>query len=404
MNIIITGNIGCGKSTVMEKLKKEFPHYNYHSVDAMVHDLYDNTKFNLFLLNTFGTTDRAKVSDIVFNDQAKKTLLENESLSYLWQAIDAVIKTPNVILEFPLFFEMGAAQRYGKRVTVVAITCSDAVQLARIKSRDNFSDEKIASIRASQLSTELKSTLSDLVIPNDGNDLDNAVNHLANKLRVVALAERANTCFQNDQVWKKIKAAYSQPHRAYHTLEHLAAMFAHFDEHKAEIAHPLEVELAIWFHDFVYNTDGDTYGENEANSVKAMFDMVAEIHRDERSVFWKKPTPTQLHRAAEYILSTKGHTVKAPSVLADPTSRQSNEYFLDIDLSILGQPTSTCDVFDDQIRKEFSQHNNDQFRRGRIQAMSAFVARKRVYFTDAFGSKYEAQAKSNLQYIISKWS
>lgn len=404
MNIVITGNIGCGKSTVMEKLKKEFPNYNYHSVDTMVHELYENTKFNLFLLQTFGTTDRTKVSDIVFKDQSKKTMLEHESLAYLWVAIDSVIKSPNVILEFPLFFEMGAARRYGKRVKVVAITCSDEVQIARIKSRDNFSDEKIASIRASQLSTELKSALSDFVIQNNGDDLDGAVGKLATKLRVVALESRANTCFQNEKVWQKIKAAYSQPHRAYHTLEHLAAMFAHFDKHKADIAHPLEVEMAIWFHDIVYDTTADAYGANEANSVKMMFELVAEIGQDERSVFWKKPTTDQLHRAAEYILSTKGHTVKAPSVLADAASRQSNEYFLDIDLSILGQPPSICDVFDDQIRKEFSQYNVADFSEGRIQAMTAFANRPRIYFTKTFSDQYEAQAKINLQDIIQKWS
>ena len=55
-------------------------------------------------------------------------------------------------------------------------------------------------------------------------------------------------------LYDALVARYSEPHRRYHTLQHLAECFAAFDEiaHLAE--HPADVELALWFHDAIYDT------------------------------------------------------------------------------------------------------------------------------------------------------
>ena len=44
-------------------------------------------------------------------------------------------------------------------------------------------------------------------------------------------------------LYDALLARYSEPRRRYHTLQHLAECFAAFD-----------VELALWFHDAIYNT------------------------------------------------------------------------------------------------------------------------------------------------------
>ena len=50
-------------------------------------------------------------------------------------------------------------------------------------------------------------------------------------------------------------ARYSEPHRRYHTLQHLAECFAAFDEIADLAEHPPDVELALWFHDAIYDTE-----------------------------------------------------------------------------------------------------------------------------------------------------
>jgi predicted metal-dependent HD superfamily phosphohydrolase len=48
--------------------------------------------------------------------------------------------------------------------------------------------------------------------------------------------------------------AYSSPDRYYHNLTHIQDCLSVFDQTSSLVAHPKEVELAIWFHDAVYDT------------------------------------------------------------------------------------------------------------------------------------------------------
>jgi predicted metal-dependent HD superfamily phosphohydrolase len=49
-------------------------------------------------------------------------------------------------------------------------------------------------------------------------------------------------------------AAYSESERHYHTLRHLEECFAHFNFLRAFSKQPAEIELALWFHDAIYDT------------------------------------------------------------------------------------------------------------------------------------------------------
>ncbi len=56
----------------------------------------------------------------------------------------------------------------------------------------------------------------------------------------------------NRDQWRALQNAYAEKHRHYHTDEHIAACLHHLDVtwHLAE--NPVEIELALWFHDAIY--------------------------------------------------------------------------------------------------------------------------------------------------------
>lgn len=68
-----------------------------------------------------------------------------------------------------------------------------------------------------------------------------------------------------------LQARYSEPWRAYHTLVHIEAMFAEYDQ----VCHfdfgndSVAVEFAIWYHDAVYHPRDK---ENERKSA-SLFDI-----------------------------------------------------------------------------------------------------------------------------------
>ena len=60
--------------------------------------------------------------------------------------------------------------------------------------------------------------------------------------------------------FQELIARYSEPHRKYHTCRHLEECFEKLSELRSEALHPHEVELALWFHDAIYEKDSS---ENE---------------------------------------------------------------------------------------------------------------------------------------------
>jgi dephospho-CoA kinase len=129
----------------------------------------------------FGTTDRSKISDIVF--AAGRQMGKTETVSILLEQlndfffklveekfIELVNRKQNstLVIEMPLFFEMkersSAIQMVRSKVKVIAVVCDEAVRMQRVKLRDGFSEDKIKSIVSSQIPQEVKVEKADYVI------------------------------------------------------------------------------------------------------------------------------------------------------------------------------------------------------------------------------------------------
>lgn len=72
--------------------------------------------------------------------------------------------------------------------------------------------------------------------------------------------------------------------------------------------------------------------------------------------------------------------------------------FTDADLSILGSVQSVYVNYAKQVRQEYSIYPDFMYRPGRQKVLNHFLQMKKIFKTDVFFNKYEAQARINLQH------
>jgi predicted metal-dependent HD superfamily phosphohydrolase len=180
----------------------------------------------------------------------------------------------------------------------------------------------------------------------------------------------------NGGLLNQLLAAYSEPHRRYHTLQHLREGLAHFEAAAMLARRPAEVELALWFHDAVYDP---ARTDNEARS--------AQWARD--SVLAAGCAADVAERVAALVLATAHH--------AQPGDDPDTQLLLDIDLAILGTAPARFDAYEQEVRAEYAHVDDAAFRAGRAALVETFLRRPRLYATAAFHDALEARARGNLQ-------
>ena len=67
----------------------------------------------------------------------------------------------------------------------------------------------------------------------------------------------------DDVLFGQLLAAWNEPQHHYHTQQHLHECLSQFELLRAAADHPAEIELALWFHDAVYDVQAS---DNEARS------------------------------------------------------------------------------------------------------------------------------------------
>ena len=172
----------------------------------------------------------------------------------------------------------------------------------------------------------------------------------------------------------QLVAAYSEQHRHYHTLQHLRECLAHFDAAGSLARHPAEVELALWFHDAVYDPQRDDNEERSADWAQ-------------RSVAAAGCEPAVGERVKALVLATGGHAASH-----DPDT----QLLLDIDLAILGASAERFAEFERQVRAEYAHVPADAYRSGRARVLRGFLDRPRIYGTAPYHDALEQRARANL--------
>ncbi len=190
----------------------------------------------------------------------------------------------------------------------------------------------------------------------------------------MSLAKTTFTCLQSN---------YNDASRSYHTLQHVFDCLRHFETLKKRFNDPDVVELAIIFHDFIYDPLASNNEVESARYARLALRCTSKLSQ------------SQIDRMCDLIKMTKAH--------AHDDSCDA-KLFLDIDMSILGTKPKRYQEYVAQVRQEYvvsaqvPQLVFDQRRKAFLQKLLTNINNngRRLYYTDYFHGRLGLQAEKNI--------
>jgi len=173
-----------------------------------------------------------------------------------------------------------------------------------------------------------------------------------------AWAELAGDSPTSRTEWAALVAAWSEPHRRYHDLAHLAAVLGLVGE--LGDADDLDaVRLAAWYHDVVYDPQRTDNEEISAQRARA---GLRGLVPDER-----------LAEVERLVRLTAGHHA------ADDD--RNGAVLCDADLAVLAGPPQAYAAYASAIRLEYGHLTDEEFTGGRIAVLEGLLALPTLYRT-----------------------
>lgn len=179
MIIGLTGSIASGKSTVAKMMTalglpivdadivaRDVVEPGTETLELIVKNFGDD------ILLEDGTLNRTKLGDIIFNEPAKRKILNDIMHPAIRQEMlrqrDAYLEAgqKHVVMDIPLLFE-SKLQHFVERILVVSV--SEEVQLRRLMERNQLSKEDALARMHSQLPMSVKEKSAHAVIYNNEN-------------------------------------------------------------------------------------------------------------------------------------------------------------------------------------------------------------------------------------------
>lgn len=169
----LTGGIGSGKSAISNKFEQLG--INIVDADIVAREVVAigsdglnqiSNHFGADILNVDKSLNRAKLREIIFENDNQKTWLNNLLHPMIREQIINQLEratSPYVILVAPLLFE-NSLNKLCNRCLLIDVP--KEIQIQRTTSRDNVSKEQVKSIIASQMSRDNKLELADDVLDN----------------------------------------------------------------------------------------------------------------------------------------------------------------------------------------------------------------------------------------------
>jgi predicted metal-dependent HD superfamily phosphohydrolase len=174
---------------------------------------------------------------------------------------------------------------------------------------------------------------------------------------------------------------YREPHRRYHTVEHVATVLRHAASLSGELGlddrSRAVVALAVCAHDVVYE---GRVGKDEEESAKWAATNLAACGLGQ----------SEITSVTAAVLATARHQAD-PSDL-DPVIA----VVLDADLAILAARSDVYERYATNVRLEYPQLDEAAWRSGRSSVLASMAERDALYVTEAGRARWETRARANV--------
>jgi predicted metal-dependent HD superfamily phosphohydrolase len=179
---------------------------------------------------------------------------------------------------------------------------------------------------------------------------------------------------------RELVAAYAEKHRHYHNLQHLEECLTEFDAVRSEAKQPALVEMALWFHDAVYDPHSNVNEETSA-------------HRATKCLTAANVRGPSIESVHQLIMCTKTH---------ESPPATDGALLIDVDLAILGQPSERFWAYERGIKAEYAWVPAATYILKRNEILAGFLNRPAIYRTEHLRRKYESVARTNLSAAIER--
>ena len=182
-------------------------------------------------------------------------------------------------------------------------------------------------------------------------------------------------------LYVELLSRWSEPHRHYHDVRHLAATLEALDLLEDDAASSPVVQLAAWFHDAVY---AGVAGVDEQQSADLAERMLGSL-----------PAP-DVDEVVRLILLTASH---------DPARGDVGGAALcDADLSILGALPGRYDVYVRDVRLDHAHIDDASWAVGRTAVLDSLLALDPLYRTPMGQELWSDRARENLTRERARWT
>ncbi|HTJ38340.1 MAG TPA: metal-dependent phosphohydrolase [Dactylosporangium sp.] len=179
-----------------------------------------------------------------------------------------------------------------------------------------------------------------------------------------------------EAVGRDLLARWSEPHRRYHTLQHLSLMLGVIDAHAGLADDADAVRLAAWFHDAVYEVFAP---DNEARSAELALTALGSLGF----------APERVAEVARLVRLTAGHAV-------EPGDR-NGALLADADLAVLAGDPPDYARYAAAVREEYAAVPDEVFRPGRAAILRKLADLPELFRVVPARAEWTARARVNLE-------
>ena len=426
MFIGVVGGIASGKSTFCKKLsanaKQGDIDIHHINLDDLGHIIYSETEnvlplyskirkqlvdiFGPSIQNPDGTINTKALGDIVFDDKALLDRLTNimlEPILFLMAEKINRLGSGLILIESAILLDRNLSELVDENIVHVHVSPEE--QIRRMMTVRNLSQEQAQKRLASQLTAsdiqayidkQQKTDFGRLNLKIDSSvpvDIEETFARLEREYFARFNTRREGSLFipegltfrDNNSFFRLITEKYNSAERHNHSLLHIEEMLTEFHRIKHLLKNPLEVYLAIIFHDIIYDIQSQSNEEDSVNFAREWLSSNLTT------------TDINIDCVVKLILLSKKY---GNASLTQAELSEDEKIFLDMDMSIFGARLNRVLEYDEGVGKEYkSKYPVEVYNPERLKFLRSLQGQP-LYLSGYYQNRLGEKATENLEQLI----